>query len=216
MNKDVDKKRRHQETHLYDLEQRMKTMDSNYTSTEVIRENFKQEQAKFYHFLERLALILKIENYSNEFNRELNPDVLLSRAEQLVKLENESIMDQKNSTYNYQRKMQQLKEQLENKEVHLDLLRKKLAGLEDNRTNKGDLEREIDNHAVLSRKMKTKVETLTQQINDLRHENAQLKNQMTDNHTFKVNEFIEKNFLIGILGSINRTREGNSSSFRRD
>lgn len=146
-----------------------------------MRETFKQDQAKFHHFLERLAMIFKIETYSME----LNPDVLLTRAEQLMKLENDSLIEQKNSTNNYQRKIQHLKEQLENKDVHLDLLRKKLASVEDGRTNKTELEREIDNHVVLSRKMKSKVEILTQQVNELRHENTQLKAQINDNHTLK-------------------------------
>ncbi len=161
-------------------------MDNNYTNTEVYRETHKQDKAKFLHFLERLASILKIENVSNEFGYELNPDVILTRAEQLMKLENDSIVDQKGSLYNLQRKIKQLKEQLENKDVHLDLLRKKVSALEEGRSAKTDLEREIDDHVVLSKKMKSKVEALTQQVNDLRHENTQLKAQSTDVHTLKV------------------------------
>jgi len=161
-------------------------LDNNYTNTEVYRETHKQDKAKFLHFLERLASILKIENVSNEFGYELNPDVILTRAEQLMKLENDSIVDQKGSLYNLQRKIKQLKEQLENKDVHLDLLRKKVSALEEGRSAKTDLEREIDDHVVLSRKMKAKVENLTQQVNDLKHENTQLKAQTTDIHTLKV------------------------------
>lgn len=160
----------------------MKVLDGNYVSTEMLQETFKQDKAKFHHFLERLAIILKIETCSME----LNPDVLLTRAEQLMNLESNSFIEQKNATGNYQRKIQHLKEQLENKDVHLDLLRKKLASLEEGRTCKTELEREIDNHVVLSKKMKSKVEILTQQVNDLRHENTQLKAQINDNHTLKV------------------------------
>lgn len=129
---------------------------------------------------------MRIENASTELGYELNPDVILSRAEQLMKVENDSIIDQKGSLYNLQRKIQQLKEQLENKDLHLDLLRKKVLSLEEGRTVKTDLEREIDDHVILSRKMKAKVETLTQQVNDLQKENIQLKAQITDCHTLKV------------------------------
>ena len=186
MNQESDQKRRHQETHLHELEQRVKTLDSNYANTEVFRESIKQDKMKFHHFLERLASIMRITSPSMELGHELNPDVLLTRAEQLMKLENDSIVDQKSSSYNFQRKIKQLKEQLENKDVHLDLLRKKVMTLEEGRTVKTDLEREIDDHVLLSRKMKSKVENLTQQVNDLKHENTQLKGQMTDAHTFKV------------------------------
>ena len=164
----------------------MKTLDNNYTTNEVYRENLKHDKAKFLHFLERLGAILKIENVSNELGYELNPDVILSRCEQLMKLENDSIVDQKTSIYNLQRKIKQLKDQLENKDLHLDLLRKKVIALEEGRTAKTDLEREIDEHVILSRKMKTKIESLTQQINELRAENTQLKSQSTDVQTLKV------------------------------
>jgi chromosome segregation ATPase len=186
MNKESDHKRHHAETHLFELEQRIKTLDNNYTTTEVHRENLKHDKEKFLHFLQRLASIMKIEHVSNEFDHELNPDVILTRAEQLMKLEHDSITDQKTSIYSLQRKIKQLKEQLENKDLHMDLLRKKVIALEEGRSAKTDLEREIDDHVVLSRKMKVKVETLTHQVNDLKHENTQLKAQITDVHTLKV------------------------------
>ncbi|CAF1686323.1 unnamed protein product [Rotaria magnacalcarata] len=185
LNKETDKKRRHTESHVLELEQRVKTLDNNYTTTEVYRENLKQDKAKFLHFLERLAAIMRIENVSNELGYELNPDVILARAEQLMKVENDSIADQKSSMYNLQRKIKQLKEQMENKDLHLDLLKKKVIALEEGRTAKTDLEREIDDHVILSRKMKVKVEALTQQVNDLKNENTQLKAQSTDVHTLK-------------------------------
>jgi len=149
---------------------------------------------------------MKIENVSNELGYELNPDVILTRAEQLMKLENDSIIDQKTSIYSLQRKIKQLKEQLENKDVHMDLLRKKVVALEEGRSAKTDLEREIDDHVVLSRKMKLKVENLTQQVNDLKNENTHLKAQITDVHTLKViRNFLNfQNILfVFFLGTIN-------------
>lgn len=201
-----------------ELEHRVKTLDNNYTTTEVFRENLKQDKAKFLHFLERLGSIMRIENVSNELGYELNPDVLLSRAEQLMKLENNSIVDQKTSIYSLQRKIKQMKEQMENKDLHLDLLRKKVIVLEEGRAAKTDLEREIDDHVTLSRKMKSKVENLTQQVNELRNENMQLKAQITDVQTLKVNlssngQMNRRELLR--LGSTERTRERSSTSAGR-
>ena len=186
LNKDVDGKRRDAESHFHQLEHRVKALDNDYTTTEVYRENLKQDKAKFLHFLERLGSIMKIENVSNELGYELNPDVLLTRAEQLMKLERDSIVDQKTSIYSLQRKIKQMKEQMDNKDLHLDLLRKKIIALEEGRAAKTDLEREIDDHVMLSRKMKVKVDHLTQQVHDLKHENTQLKAQITDIQTLKV------------------------------
>lgn len=186
--KDADSKRRQAETRLYELEHRVKGLDHDYTTNEVYRENLKQDKAKFLQFLERLGSIMKIENVSNELGYELNPDVLLTRAEQLMKLERDSIVDQKTSIYSLQRKIKQLKEQMDNKDLHLDLLRKKIIALEEGRAAKTDLEREIDDHVMLSRKMKVKVDHLTQQVHDLKHENTQLKAQITDIQTLKVSK----------------------------
>ena len=167
----------------------MKSLDHDYSTNEAYRENLKQDKAKFLHFLERLGSILKIENTSDQLGYELNPDVLLRRAEQLMKLEKEAVGDQTATVANLRRRTQELKDQLENKDLHLDLLKKKVIAMEEGRTGKTDLEREIDDHVMLARKMKVKVDHLTQQVSDVRHENTQLKAQMTDVHTLKVTSF---------------------------
>ncbi|CAF1676667.1 unnamed protein product, partial [Adineta ricciae] len=187
MNKESEKKRTHTESHLYELENRLKTLNMTCTSADVYRENHKQDKAKFVHFLERLGAIMQIESYSTE----LNPEVILQRAEQLMKTENDSLNDQRTSVYNLQRKIKQMKELMENKDLHLDLLKKKVSALEEGRTAKTDLEKEIDDHVILSRKMKLKVESLTQQVNELRNENTLLKTQSADVHTLK-NRLIER------------------------
>ena len=189
-NKESDKKRVHTESHLYELESRLKTLNVSCSTADVYRENLKHDKAKFVHFLEHLGSIMKIESGATEMGFELNPDVLLQRAAQLMKMENDSINDQRTSVCHLQRKIKQMKEQMENKDMHLDLLKKKVAALEEGRLAKTDLEKEIDDHVVLSRKMKLKVESLTQQVNELRNENAAMKTQGADVHTLKVSDVL--------------------------
>jgi chromosome segregation ATPase len=186
INKDIDGKRRQGDDQVHELQNRVKTLDANYSTAEVYRENLKQDRAKFVHFLESLAAILNIENIPNDIAHELNPDVILSRAEQLMKLEKTSAVEQKSSVYNLQRKLSQMKEQLDNKDLHLDLLRKKIVALEETRAGKNEFEREIDDHVMLARKMKVKVDHLTQQVHEYKQENVQLKAQMLDIETLKV------------------------------
>lgn len=218
LNKETEAKRRQIEIQYLDLEQRCKTLDNNYTTTEVYRENLKQDKAKFLHFVERLGSVLKVENVSNELGYELNPDVLLTRAEQLMKMERDSIVDQKTSIYSLQRKIKQQKEQMDNKDLHLDLLRKKIIALEEGRAAKTDLEREIDDHVMLSRKMKVKVDHLTQQVHDLKHENMQLKAQITDIQTHKVRRSLRTvrwltAALVSRIASPSKTRRSAVSSW---
>ena len=77
--------------------------------------------------MEQIGKILKIEQISVDLGMDMNIEIIIARAEQLVKMESDSLQDKQTSIYNLQRKIKQLKEQLDNKELHLDLLRKKLT-----------------------------------------------------------------------------------------
>lgn len=116
----------------------------------------------------------------------MNVDLILARIEQLVKMESDSIQDKQTNIYNLQRKIKLLKEQLDNKELHLDLLRKKLSALEEERSSKCALEREVDDHVMMSKKFKLKVEKLTEQLNSLKCENNELKAQLLDHNSLRV------------------------------
>ena len=110
----------------------------------------------------------------------------MARAEQLVKSESDSLQDKQTNIYNLQRKVKSLKEMLDNKELHLDLLRKKLSALEEERAGKCALEREVDDHILMSKKFKAKVEKLTEQLNKLKTENSDLRAQLLDFGIYKV------------------------------
>jgi glycerol-3-phosphate responsive antiterminator len=102
--------------------------------------------------------ILKVSHISADVGLDMNVDLIMARADQLVKMESDSIQDKQTNIYNLQRKVKQLKEQLDNKELHLDLLRKKLSGLEEEKAGKSALEREVDDHVMMSKKFKAKLE----------------------------------------------------------
>jgi hypothetical protein len=137
--------------------------------------------------LERLGHILKVSQISADVGLDMNVDLLIARAEQLVKMEGDSLQDKQTNIYNLQRKVKQFKEQLDNKDLHLDLLRKKLSALEEERAGKTALEREVDDHVAMSKKFKLKVEKLTEQLNCLKCENSDLKAQLLDSNSLKVN-----------------------------
>lgn len=133
-----------------------------------------------------------------DVNFDLNPERILQRAEQLIVCEKNSIHEQKISVYNLQRKNQQFKDLLEQKDDEINRLKAKFSSFECTQTIKSDLEKEIDDHVVLSKKMKSKLEQLTQQINQLKFENNQLKSQTNDVQILKVKSvfFVSKKDLI--------------------
>jgi chromosome segregation ATPase len=158
-----------------ELEGRLKSLDSEFCAHEVLRDNLKSDRVKYLAFLERLGNVLKVTEISADIGIDMNVDIILARAEQLVRMEGDGIHDKQTNIYNLQRKIKSLKEQVDNKELHLDLLRKKLAALEEEKAGKNALEREVDDHVMISKKLKIKVERLTEQLNSLKCENSELK-----------------------------------------
>jgi chromosome segregation ATPase len=132
--------------------------------------------------------MLKINQISADVGVDMNIEVIWGRIEQLVKMESDSLQDKQTNIYNLQRKVKSLKEQLDSKELHLDLLRKKLGGLEEERNSKSSLEREVDDHVAMSKKLKVKVDKLTQQLSELKMENSDLKAHLHDAQNLKVLE----------------------------
>jgi chromosome segregation ATPase len=183
--KELEAKYHRGESHIIELESKLRSLDNEYCATEAIRDNLKSDRVKYLTFLERVGNILKLNQISVDIGLDMNVDLILARIEQLVRMENDSLQDKQTNIYNLQRKVKALKEQLDNKELHLDLLRKKLSALEEERSSKCALEKEIDDHVLMGKKFKAKVEKLTEQLNSLKCENTSLKAQLTDVSCFK-------------------------------
>ena len=82
--------------------------------------------------LQRLGEAMKMDRISIDLGMDMTIDALIARAEQLVKLERDALADRSTHIYNLQRKVKSLKEQLESKDLHIDLLRKNLDNLLNN------------------------------------------------------------------------------------
>ncbi len=195
--KELEGKYHRSESHAIEMENRLKKLDNEYCANEVLRDNLKSDRVKYLSFLERMGCILKVSQISADVGLDMNVDLILARAEQLVKMETESLTDKQTNIYNLQRKVKSMKEQLDNKELHLDLLRKKVASLEEERSSKCALEREVDDHVAMSKKFKVKVEKLTEQLNSLKSENSELKAKLLDissvkNHSLSQESEIHK------------------------
>ena len=81
--------------------------------------------------MERLAEMMKMDRINAEVGYDMTGETLLARAAQLAKLEAAALADRNTHIYNLQRKIKTMKEQLESKDLHLDLLRKKITQLEE-------------------------------------------------------------------------------------
>ncbi len=200
--KEMEAKYSNNEGRAFELEHRLKSLDSEYCANEVLRDNLKSDRIKYLSFLERLGNVLKVSEISADVGLDMNVDLILARAEQLVKLEGDAISDKQTNIYNLQRKIKQLKEQLDNKDLHLDLMRKKLSSMEEEKQGKCQLEREVDDHVMMSKKFKAKVEKLTEQLSGLKSENNGLKAQLLDLNGFRARSCEQEKEIDKLAGKI--------------
>ncbi|XP_062614112.1 coiled-coil domain-containing protein 170-like [Saccostrea cucullata] len=166
------------ETDLLSLEERLRSAEGELAAGDVLRDEFKSDKGKYLRALQRLGEKMKMDRISIDLGLDMTIDALIARAEQLVKLEQDTIVDKSTHIYNLQRKVKALKEQLESKDLHLDLLRKKMTNLEEKLIGKTEIEKERDTETFKIRKLEKLIEKYKIQITDLKHENTNLKAQL--------------------------------------
>ena len=82
---------------------------------------------QYMEFLQKMADVMKVESLALDMGYDMNGDVLIARAEQLMRGEVDILADKSSTLYSLQRKVKTLKQQLESKDLHLDLMRKKVS-----------------------------------------------------------------------------------------
>lgn len=118
---------------------------------------------------------MKMDRIFIDFGFDMIIDVLILRVEQLVKFEQDIIVDKFIYIYNLQRKVKFFKEQLESKDFYFDFLRKKMISLEEKFFGKIEIEKERDIESFRIRKLEKFIEKFKLQIIDLKYENINLK-----------------------------------------
>ena len=70
---------------------------------------------------------MRVDSLALDMGYDMNGDVLVARAEQLMRGEVDLLADKSSHLYTLQRKVKTMKQQLESKDLHLDLMRKKVG-----------------------------------------------------------------------------------------
>lgn len=77
--------------------------------------------------MEEICAALKMDPIAADMGLDSATDAILSRIQQVIGKETDALVDRKTHIYNLQRKIKTLKEQLDSKDLHMDLLRKKVG-----------------------------------------------------------------------------------------
>ncbi|XP_065211760.1 coiled-coil domain-containing protein 170 isoform X2 [Planococcus citri] len=167
------------------LETRLHKTESELTSCEIIKENLKRDKVIFVTFLDRLSRILNMDEISKEVGIELHTESILLRTEQLAKLESGKTIDKSAVVYQLQKRIRTLREQLQRRDLHLDLLRKKINLQEENTRVRSLLEAEKEEANLRVKKLQKQNDKLQLQLTEARAVARDLRNQLNEADEFK-------------------------------
>ncbi|XP_048480325.1 coiled-coil domain-containing protein 170 [Plutella xylostella] len=191
------------------LEAKLCKLEAELAAAELARDGLRKDKANFVSFLERLGRTLGLEA------AELPPraDAVLLRAEQLARLESDKIVDklvyygyygtlprlrrerslhdlpclkETAVVYQLQRRVRTLREQLQRRDLHLDLLRRKLSVQEESSRARAVLQAERDEAAARGKKLARQSDKLAAQLSDARAQIQDLHAQLADAAEYKI------------------------------
>ncbi|XP_021937805.1 coiled-coil domain-containing protein 170 isoform X3 [Zootermopsis nevadensis] len=192
------------------LESQLHKTERDLNATEISRDGLRRDKTTFMTFLERLGRAFNMEEISKEIGVDLHTESLLIRAEQLARLESDKLIDKSwwtyrtfpqlrrehsfhelplretSAVYQLQRRVRTLREQLQRRDLHLDLLRRKLSLQEDNGRIRSLLETERDEANLRVKKLLKQVDRLQLQLAEVKAHSRDLKTQLADASDYKI------------------------------
>ncbi|XP_047625881.1 coiled-coil domain-containing protein 170 isoform X4 [Phacochoerus africanus] len=174
------------ENKLETLQGQLTHLEGELVSGDVLRDTLHVEKQKYLQFLDQLSEKMKLDRMAAELGFDMRLEVVLARTEQLVRLESNAVIEHKTIAHNLQRKLKTQKERLESKELHVNLLRQKIAQLEEERQMRSALTVERDEAKVTIRKLQKQVERLQKELSLCREVNTELKAKLADTNELKI------------------------------
>ncbi|XP_010876806.2 coiled-coil domain-containing protein 170 isoform X2 [Esox lucius] len=174
------------ERQVTDLRDRLQGLEAELVTSDVHRDGLSHNQQHYEQFLERLSEKMKLDSIAIDLGFDMRLQLILSRAEQLVKLEGVALVESKSLAHNLQRKLKVQKERLESKELHIELLRKKVFDLEEEKRSRSTLALERDDANVTARKLQKKVERLQGELRSSKASITELKAQLSYTNELKL------------------------------
>ncbi|XP_020343211.1 coiled-coil domain-containing protein 170 isoform X2 [Oncorhynchus kisutch] len=173
------------EQQVTDLSDRLQGLEAELMTSDVHRDGLSHDRQLYEQFLEQLSERMKVDGIATDLGYDMRLQLILSRAEQLVKLEGTALVESKTLAHNQQRKLKIQKERLESKELHMELLRRKVSELEEEKRSRSALAMQRDDANVTARKMQ-KVERLQEELGSTKVSITELKAQLSHTNELKL------------------------------
>ncbi|XP_024222653.1 coiled-coil domain-containing protein 170 isoform X3 [Bombus impatiens] len=205
-------KMRNLEDERSDLGNKVRKLETELNDCELSKESLRREKQMFVTFLNRLGKAMQLDEISEEMGLDVQTESLLIRAEQLARLETDKLVDkfsccdytiiprirrersfhelpsmkETSVVYQLQRRVRTLREQLQRRDLHLDLLRRKLSLQEDSVKMKSLLQSERDEANLRAKKLSKQTDRLQVQLLEERSRNRELSAQLTEAADYKI------------------------------
>ncbi|XP_068925765.1 coiled-coil domain-containing protein 170 [Petaurus breviceps papuanus] len=174
------------EKHFENLQGQLTHLEGELVSEDVLLDSLSLEKQKYLKFVDQLSEKMKLDQMAAELGFDMRLDAVLARAEQLVRLESNAVIENKTMAHSLQRKLKAQKERLESRELHMNLLRQKVIQLEGERQVRTALAVEKDEANLTIRKLQKMVDRLQKDLRVARESNMELKAKLSDTNELKI------------------------------
>nr|CAB3228257.1 coiled-coil domain-containing protein 170 [Phallusia mammillata] len=174
------------ETSTYQHESKLRDLENELISGNILQDTLRNEKNKYMQFLQQMSDAMGMTSMCLDVGYDMNTDSLIARARQLAKLESDALVQKTSTNHNLHKKMKLLKEQLQSKELHIELLRKKIAQQDEKEHTRSALAIDRDDAIITVQKLQKKVERLQHALGDERVKVTQLKAQLADTNQLKI------------------------------
>ncbi|KAJ8045829.1 hypothetical protein HOLleu_08927 [Holothuria leucospilota] len=198
-----------------DFKSKAKVLEDGLSSSDALRDAMKLEKQKYMAFLQKMANIMGMDEICHDMGFDMNGDTLLARAEQLMKREGDTVIDKTTHVYTLQRKMKTLKQQLESKDLHLDLMRKKIASMEENLAGRSNLQREKEDYEWSYKKLSKDNDRLRGELGDAKKIITEMKTGMLNVSSLKLSSYAQKNEIEELLKRIEQLEKTKEKQARK-
>ncbi|KAM9707976.1 coiled-coil domain-containing protein 170 isoform 1-T1 [Menidia menidia] len=172
------------EQQVQDLRERLHRVETELLTADKLIDEQGHNKQHYEEFLEQLSEAMKLENIAVDLGVDMRLNLILSRAEQLVKQEAAALMESKSLAYSLQRKVKSQKDQLDSKGLHIQILRKKVSQLDEENRTRSAVERE--DACAEARRLQKKLVHLQGELKATKLTNSELKAQLSHNNELKV------------------------------
>ncbi|XP_033632699.1 coiled-coil domain-containing protein 170-like isoform X1 [Asterias rubens] len=198
-----------------DQRARLKQVETSLATDGVLLDNLRSERQKYMAFLEKVAAVMKLETIALDLGFDLNGDAIIARAEQLVRNEGDGLADKTTHVYSLQRKLKTMKQQLESKDLHLDLLRKKITQLEESLAGRSSLQKERDDTEWSRRKILKENDRLKGELSTAKRLIIDMKAQMLDVSNLKLTSMHQFNSIDELEKSLDKMEKTKDKQARK-